>query len=297
MKKINISSVVLGRNDNYKDDKRCLIHLLSSLETFDEVIYVDWNSPKDKGSLLWKLEPYLPKTGKLKHIMIPPHIAEMFTPDPTSFKLQEPVARNLGIRRATGDWIVSTNIDIIPPSRDLLVNFIQERNSETFYTVSRREAPLSIVDKYDLENWKDLYTELVFEIGPRYFPAQVTPNDNFSLINSCGDFQIASSKIWNTIKGFEEEMYGFCFVDTNVQKKAVISGFSLIDEYNLPVFHIEHSPYQVNEDGEKEKSDTHHENSEVNKFNDAFRYVEMFEETSNGPDWGLGDTEIEIEVI
>lgn len=41
---MKISSIVFSRNDGFKEDKRCLAHFLACLETFDEVIYVDWNS-------------------------------------------------------------------------------------------------------------------------------------------------------------------------------------------------------------------------------------------------------------
>tara|TARA_Y100001972_G_scaffold125156_1_gene175790 strand:- start:4170 stop:5054 length:885 start_codon:yes stop_codon:yes gene_type:complete len=291
------TSIVIGRNDGYKDDKRCIIHLLSCLETFDEVIYVDWNTPADKYSLLWQLEDHLPKTGKLKHIIIPPSIAETTSPDPTSFKIQEPIARNIAIKRATGDWIVSTNIDIIPPSREEFNNFLKDKDVNTFYTISRREAPLEIVNKYEIKRWKELYKELVEKVEPRYFPAKVSPNDEYSLINCCGDFQLASAKVWNGIKGFEEDMYKFCFVDTNVQKKAILNGFKLKAEYDLPVFHIEHPPYKVNEKGEKIEAEEWNKNNIVDKYNDAYKFVEYFTESSNRDDWGFGNTEIEIEVI
>ena len=37
----------------------------------------------------------------------------------------ETLARNIGIRRATGDYIVSTNIDVIAPRRDQLEQTIK----------------------------------------------------------------------------------------------------------------------------------------------------------------------------
>ena len=43
-----IASVMFSRNDGFKDDKRCLAHFLSCLETFDELIYIDWNSDPKK---------------------------------------------------------------------------------------------------------------------------------------------------------------------------------------------------------------------------------------------------------
>ena len=39
------SFILYSRNDGYKEKERFAIHLTTMLETFDEVIYVDWNSP------------------------------------------------------------------------------------------------------------------------------------------------------------------------------------------------------------------------------------------------------------
>ena len=49
---MKLSAVVLNRNDDYKEPKRAAFCVNSLLDTFDEVIYVDYNSPEDKGSSL-----------------------------------------------------------------------------------------------------------------------------------------------------------------------------------------------------------------------------------------------------
>lgn len=294
---MKVSSIVFSRNDGFKEDKRCIAHFLACLETFDEVIYVDWNSDEDKGSLLWKLEDRLPKTGKIKHIVIPPSIVKQLITSPDAFDVNETLTRNIGIVRASGDWIVNTNIDIIPPSRQELENFISNSNKDTFYTISRREAPLSVFDKYKAEEWKDFYNELCDTVPERYFPAKVTPNDNYSLINCCGDFQIAHKDIWMKIKGYEEGMDKFCFIDSNVQKKAVLNGFNLEVKYNPPLFHIEHGAYNITEDGKKEKSEGWHSNTKQKKFNDAMKWIERFQHSENSDDWGLSNTFIEYETF
>jgi hypothetical protein len=296
MNKPTIASIVFSRNDGFKDDKRCISHFLSCLETFDEIIYIDWNSDPSKGSLLWRLAPHIPKTGKIKHFIIPPDVASLLVPDPNAFQVNETLTRNIGIRRATSDWIVNTNIDIVPPSREEMVKFLENCDKNTFYTISRREAPLSIFDKYNAKDWKEFKKELDNTIEPRYFGAKVTPNDNYSIINCCGDFQLAHKDIWNKIKGFEEQMFKFCFIDTNVQKKAVLNGFNLEAKYEPPLYHIEHGAYHVNENGEKEQATEWNTNNKVEKYNDAWRWVEVFENSENEENWGLNDTEIEFEI-
>ena len=218
---MKIASVVVNRNDGYKDFERGIIHFKLMTESFDEVNYIDWNS--SDGSFIWEIEDKLSKKGKIKHYCIPPNIVHQMIMDKNAQKCNEGISRNIAIRRSEADWIVSTNLDIIPPTRKELKKLIKSLNRDTFYTISRREAPKEIV----YNNKVTKLREALSTIPARHFPAKVTPNDNYSLINCCGDFQIAHREVWNKIKGFEEEMIYACYVDTNIQKKAVLNNFNL----------------------------------------------------------------------
>lgn len=290
------TSITVCRNDGYKDDKRGLIHFLSALETFDEVIYIDWNSPLDKGSYLYNFIDQLPITGKFKHIIIPPDVARLLTRDDSKAqKCCESIARNIGIRRAEGDWIVSTNLDIIIPKKDDLDEIISKLDKNTFYTISRREAPKELIEKYG-NDWKNLRDVLYNTIPPRYFPAQVTPNDKYSLINCCGDFQLAHRDVWEKIKGFEENMIYACYSDSNVQKKAVLENCNLQILYSPPLFHMEHGSYFTKEDGTR-TSDQGNYSGDSQAYNDPWYWIEYFNKSENDENWGLKDIEIEIEIF
>lgn len=292
---MKIGVAVVNRNDGYKDFERGLIHFKSMIDTFDEVNYIDWNSPE--GSFFWEIEDQLPKTGKVKHFVIPPEVVDIIIPPSDAQKCNEGVSRNIGIRRSDCDWIVSTNIDIIPPKREDLEKLIETLDEDTFYTISRREAPKDVVYKYGHNKWKELREELYNTIPERHFPAKVTPNDNYSLINCCGDFQLAHKKVWEKIKGFEEKMYYACFLDTNIQKKAILNNFKLKDLYHPPVFHIEHGGYSTNEAGERIKTEGFNTQTAKTANNDAWKWVEFFEESQNPQDWGLSSTDIEFETF
>ena len=300
MKQLNIMKigvVVVNRNDNYKDFERGIIHFKSMLDTFDEVNYIDWNSPNN--SFLWEIQDKLPQTNKLKHFIITPDIANYLIPDSKAQQCNEGLSRNIGIRRSECDWIVSTNIDIIPPKREDLISIIEKLDPNTFYTVSRREAPKEVVYKHGHNNWETLREELYNTTPERYFPAMVTPNDYYSLINCCGDFQLAHKNVWNKIKGFEEKMIYACFVDTNIQKKAKLNGFGLQAIYNPPLFHMEHGAYYTKEDGTR-TSDPNHKGAytgDTKAYNDVWEWVEWFEESQNDENWGLGNVDIEYEII
>jgi hypothetical protein len=292
---MKIGVLVVNRNDGYKDFERGIMHFKSMIETFDEVNYIDWNSPN--GSFIWEIMDHIPKTGKIKHYVIPPEAVQQIIHYPDASKCNESISRNIAIRRSDADWIVSTNLDILSPKREELINTINGLNNNTFYTVSRRELPLTMFEKYTPEQWNELREEARSVIPERHFPTMVTPNDHYSLINCCGDFQMAYKDVWNSIKGFEENMIYACFADTNIQKKAVLAGHGLEVLYNPPVFHIEHKPYSINEKGERIKSQASHSTTAKNANNDPWRFVEYFEKTENTEYWGLSNIEIEFEII
>ena len=291
---MKIASVVVNRNDGYKDFERGLIHFKSMIKSFDEVNYIDWNS--NYGSFIWEIENKLPKKNKIKHYCIPEEVVNKLIFDQNAQKCNEAISRNIAIRRTDADWIISTNLDIIPPTRKELKALIKNLDKNTFYTISRREAPKDII--YNSRNEKEL-RESLRTIPARHFPARVTPNDNYSLINCCGDFQIAHRDVWNNIKGFEEEMIYACFVDTNVQKKAVLNGYNLEVLYEPALYHMEHGAYFTKADGTR-VHDSENEGAykgESQAYNDAFTWVENFQSTKNISDWGLSHLDIEVEVI
>lgn len=281
-------AVVLGcRNDGYKEDERIVVCLNSMVETFDEVWYCDWNSPSDRGPLLWHLEDKILKQGKIRHFVISEDIVKMIYGEnnrisPYAFIL----AQNLLIRRCTADWITSTAMDIIAPKKEYLDSFISQADKDTFYSISRRDVEYSELEKMGFENWKEFRDKMDTTTEPRRFPARVTPNDNYSLINCCGDFQTARKDVWHKIKGFEEQMLYACYGDTNVQKKAVLNGFKLEAYYDLPLYHLSHRG--MSNDGSSPSKQY---------YNDPYKWVEFFQSTENDENWGFGDTLIEYEII
>jgi hypothetical protein len=289
---MKISAVVISRNDNYGGNlvERATYCLNSAIDTYDEVIYVDWNSPTH--SLLYDIKDNLQFKGNLKHIIITPEIASILTNnDPQAQICCETLARNIGIRRAEGDWIVSTNIDVIQPRRDHLEQLINSVDHNTFYTISRRPLDWDTIKEFHggelkFEDWRSLRDHLIENSEERHYEEKVNSSDDYSIINCCGDFQIATKQIWNTIRGFEEELIYVLYSDTNVQKKAVMHGFGLKAIYSPALFHINHG-----------KGGGGFLDGINKKVNDHYRAVTYQKETENTESWGFGDTEIEFEVF
>lgn len=279
------AAIVYSRNDGYKEDERVIVCLNSMIETFDEVWYIDWNSPEDKGSLLWKIEDKLIKQGKIKHVIIPPSIASQLTPKDASV-VNSLIPPNLVFRRTDADWIVNTTMDIIAPKKETFVNFLSKANKDTFYTLSRRDIEIEQLDKFGFDKWREYRDFLDQNTQERRLIARVTPSDDYSIINCCGDFQLASREVWNNIKGYEEKMYYACFPDTNVQKKAVLNGYGLEAIYDIPLYHMSH--LGMGNDGSSPSKQ---------RYNDPYKWVEFFEESQNDDNWGLNNVNIEYEII
>jgi hypothetical protein len=278
------AAVLWCRNDDYKEDERVITCLNSMVDTFDEVWYFDWNSSLDKGSLFWKVQNRINKTGKIKHIVIPPEIASQLSRYPDAGVVNGMIPPNSVFRRTDADWIVTTTIDVIAPNKETFTNFLNTANKNTFYTLSRRDIEIEDLEKFGFDKWKEYRDILDKTTEERRFYAQVTPNDRYSLINCCGDFQLAHRDLWVDIKGFEEEMVYACFNDTNVQKKAVLNGFGLEAVFDIPLYHMSHKG-MANDGSSPNKQ----------KYNDPWEWIEYFSTTQNTDDWGLNGIEIEYE--
>lgn len=125
-----ISFIVVGRNDNYGG------HFLERLQVFidtlrlqcakhelsSEIIIVEWNPPRENLGLseVVKISESIPNV-LTKIIRVPPEIHNRFN-NAEKMKLFEYAGKNVGIRRATGKYILATNPDII--FSDELVHFL-----------------------------------------------------------------------------------------------------------------------------------------------------------------------------
>jgi hypothetical protein len=282
------TAILLGcRNDGYKEDERIITCLTSMVETFDEVWFCDWNTPSNKNPILWDLKDRIPNIGKIRHFVIDEQTSSILTNhNPNVSPFNGVLSQNIMLRRCKADWIVCSTMDIIAPKKEYLTNFLSTADKNTFYSVSRRDVEYSELENIGFANWRSFRDKMDIESEPRYFPAQVTPNDRYSLINCCGDFQLAHKDVWEKIKGFEEEMIYSCFNDTNIQKKAVLNGCNLTAHFDLPLYHLSHTG--MGNDGSS-PSKQH--------YNSPWDWVEYFSESQNDDNWGLNDVEIEFEII
>jgi len=288
---MKISAIIVSRNDNYGGhlNERATYCFNSAIDTYDEVIYVDWNSPTH--SLLYDIKDNINFKGNFKHFVIPPKAAKQLTNfDPYTQICCEVLARNIGLRRAEGDWLVSTNIDIIHPRREELEETINKLDQNSFYTISRRATGWEQIKKFHndeipFDQWKSLRDYLISGSEERHFEETTVTGDDYSIINCCGDFQIAPKNIWNSVRGMEEDLIYSLYADTNIQKKAVMHGFGLKALYSPALFHINHG-----------KGGGGFLDGINKKTNDPYRAIVHQNLTQNPDTWGFSDIEIEYEI-
>lgn len=284
---MKLGCVVISRNDGYGGDQpiKAIYSIASLISAFDEVIYVDWNSPDDV-SLIEVIRDGLPKTGKLRAIQVTQAKASELTNHTLDRQnCVEVMARNIGIRRLTSDYIVSCNADVMCATRVSIERGII--NDRTFHVIARRETPLHEAAKCGAPG-----TETIARCMENHAPhfrqhADGSPlaGDPWSMITCPGDFQLAHQSVWDGIKGFEEELIMRGYSDSNVQRKAVFYGFDLKLVRTIPVFHFQHYP------------DTGACGGNTMGWNDQAKALTNFQGTTNPDTWGFTDMEFPEEKI
>ena len=273
------SVVILTKNDNYGKNlnHRAKMCINSMVENFDEVVVVDWKT-RNGQSLLSNIINEVPHIGKIKSIQVSSELLKEKYPHFYRWNILEAVGRNVGIRRATGDWIASSNIDIVTTPLDLSL-----LKSGEFYTTARKDIEegfhLGILDYKQLRNH-------LLENRNSYHQKPTIDNssDKWSLVVCCGDFQIGERQTWEKMKGFEQSVLYGCGIDTNIMKKASFHTDIKILPYD--VFHLNHGKGGERFDGE-----------ETPPMSNQQDIIQNFLETTNPENWGLNDEDLTIEII
>lgn len=265
-------AVVVSRNDNYGDNliHRAKLSLENNSKVFDHIIYVDWKTVNRPLTDELNIDKRNIETISISE----EYIANKW-PQFVNYPIVETIARNIGIRKAIEkyDYVCSTNIDVI------INNFnIDNLCNDTLYTARRRNVPqeahLSFSDNIlsQLINQKDS-----FELAPMAVKdgrGIWDPGDDWSLVVCCGDFQFAHRNLWADIRGFEEEMAGRCYADSNLMKRPIIIGKKTAIA-DVDVFHLNHTNYS-------ERLPT-----EYLPVNDQYKYVNDWVKSTNNTKWGI----------
>lgn len=158
-----LSVVVTARNDNHGDNM--LARMQAFLDSWvgqanrygipSEIIIVEWNPPAARPKLTEALH-CPPKKGvcEIRFIEVSPEIHQRF-PTPEAIPLHQMIAKNVGIRRARGEFVIATNLDIVF-SRELM-QFLarQALQPNVLYRIDRHDVSSALPPEASLDELLD----------------------------------------------------------------------------------------------------------------------------------------------
>lgn len=290
-----LSFVCVSRNDNHGGDP--LGRLIYSCKNFirqstkfgarTEYIVVEWNPPPDRPSLAEALQGKIRSTEKTKIRMITVPEAVHRTYDYSDqLPLFQMIGKNVGIRRSQGDFVLSSNIDVLLGSRifSRVVNHPLEKGviyrshrldlgNDILNHEFNEESALVRATRLNvmpntiqlgrgasiLKNFRGFTASLSRQYRNIYFSKlksrikkilRNNSKNNFPLhTNACGDFQLLDRKTWHQLGGFSEmPVYSF-HLDSLFMYSALASGvYSVVLPPPLYHYHIDHDHGWIPED-------------------------------------------------
>lgn len=278
-----LSIIVTTRNDNHGGDliKRTstfikgLYRHLSNYNFQTEIIIVEWNPPKDKPFLkdILPVPPTELNNLTLRYIIVPEEIHQQYSFS-DRIPLFQMTAKNVGIRRASAEFVLCTNIDLL--FSDELFQFFLDKQFKhgKYYRANRCDVPRDVI------NISNFHEQLVFcknnqikRLGkthgheflfglPRFLYGfkysmkilnklvkKIIQSSNLKYkyftwsidTAACGDFTLMSKNDWIKIEGYPElDLYSI-----HIDSMALIAAIATeIEQEILPPemcsFHIYH---------------------------------------------------------
>ena len=256
-----LSIVVAARNDDHGGGfmRRFQIFvngLLAQCERHGlraELIIVEWNPPGDRPPLSEALSwPERNDFCPVRIITVPSELHNRFK-YAKKLPLYQFIAKNVGIRRATGEFILSTCGDLL--FSDELVAYLAEKKlrSGFHYRIDRSDVPADVPAeatiqeqlRYCKDNTMRINTKIgTYNLHTRQYYGTYSVIDleltNLHF-NACGDFTLMSRDDWFRIKGHPEMDAFSLHIDSLTLLVAHYSGIrQVVLEEPLRLYHIEH---------------------------------------------------------
>lgn len=179
-----LSIVVTARNDDHGGN---LLHRMQAFASGwieqarrysipSELIIVEWNPPPDRPRLVDALEwPCDPGPCQVRLIEVPPELHARFAHG-NALPLYQMVAKNVGIRRARGQYVLATNIDILF-SNELACFFAARRLQHgRMYRIDRHDAMSDIPRESSIEEQLKYCSTHLIRVNVREGTYNVSPD-------------------------------------------------------------------------------------------------------------------------
>ena len=257
----SLSIVVVGRNDNYGGDfsLRLKTTIDWNLSRFPnaELIYIEWNPLNDKPSdTIWMSERY----PNAQLYVIPNDIHQQFA-GTVKFPILEYFAKNMGIRKASGDYIALINADILLGT-DIQFNQLSKNNIYGSHFTNIRWKGEHITEEF-LKNEEII---LASSAAP------------FNLESVVGNFILTHRDNWMKMTGYDERLVDVRNgVDSNGLKMLLHLGLKPIALGHH--YHLDHPESLING-----ANPTHGSNERIQQIQDGFNIPYQ-----NSKSWGMNN--------
>jgi hypothetical protein len=232
-----LSIVLTGRNDNHGGDfnERFFRALRFNRELLDaagldyELVFVEWAPLRDRPYLAELLIEQMPDPARLTVYIVDPRYQDAFVQNP-KLRFMEFVAKNVGIRRAQGAFILTTNTDIFLSAGVVERLAGRELEANTLYRAMRADVRLGT----DLSHADWALLEDPRNHGPS------KPIRPPLYAGATGDFLLLDRASYHRLRGFNE-VYRCARIgiDANFLVKVYANGYRITD-IGAPVYHVNH---------------------------------------------------------
>jgi hypothetical protein len=330
-----LSLVIAARNDSYGGNFlrrfQMFFHsvqrLLTSPDPFAELVIVEWNPPPDSPRLSEVIAvPTGIPAGRVRMVEVPWQVHRNL-PNSDKFGLYEYLAKNVGVRRARGDFVLITNPDIVFSNQ--LVDALLSRSllDSAFYRADRFDfapPPSGWPASLDVfwaqvrahtvhKRWEDRLTPASVHIPvlrrlvsmmrstwPSTGTSQkLNGRGGFGRLddgvgpyggahaNAAGDFLLASCAAWARIRGFPEFTDMFTHLDGYAVHNFLAAGY--VQYVAVPPAMIFHADHDRSKQESLPVRDSWVRDLELVREGQAPRH-------QNPADWGLAGCGLEEHV-
>jgi hypothetical protein len=241
-----VSIVLTGRNDEHGSDFRGRFlralafnaRELSARGIAAEVVLVEWAPIAGREYLIDIARREISDAVSLRGYIVDSRYQAALTQNPNVVFL-EFVAKNVGIRRARGRFVLSTNCDVLF-GRHVL---------EVFHREALRPRSVHRALRHDLTTESVQNRELTWDVleDPRNLEEPPRPLQPPYLAGGTGDFVLLDRETFDELRGFNQ-VYRVARigVDTNFLIQAASKGIPIVD-IGGPIYHVNHEgSYRLN---------------------------------------------------
>lgn len=235
-----ISIVTASRNDQYDGDSlhrnqvfvKTLLTLAARHSLDAELIIVEWRPPLDNPSLAEALHWPKERTIPIRIVQVPERIHRTIEHSAV-IPFYQMQAKNVGIHRARGDWILCTNADLLYSEAMIWAlgqsNFVRG----CYYRAARHDLDLRRMPaRRSVNQWLDYAAKHVYLVND-----QRSKGKPFT--RACGDFVLMHRDDWFRLKAYPEIGRWSIFIDGLLLHAAWATGMTEV-ALPYPLYHLYH---------------------------------------------------------